>query len=1251
MGFPFFSPLEIGMIGANTFALLSLLLVILSLSYAVTTDPLACILHTFSYTFPEIDIDLDGKTLTITDLTCSGFDLATLPSTFKPPTTLEIGATGLKTTCSGNYNYGILHQTVTIALDVDVDLDVYVKKENDFPVYTNFSSCAVSRFEIDLDFSSSILDAFAPLISSFIQKKIYESICVTMNNAYSTKVTEALLTKIDPKIVNITASEPSPYPEYESSHYVDWNNSTYSELRDFISTLRVSTDLPTLLKCMATAEDNQPSKLATTLLTDGLGVQQGEDGAYTGIFFDEPIYILPGLGVEILSTKFHGLDTLKDLEILEPMEGEKVVLRTALAFETLEADIRMRITVNGSMISPDCMVYQEEIMFTFGVQDSSFVADLVLAVDGHLLRSFHMDQLSSLSCWLSTVAELSLPNVALKLDLTDISIKQIRGDSQQLEKDATALLDNIFQFLFAPEAFKTLTEEIVMGVLQGPLRTEVNKQLANKIAAAQAANPCLTHYPYDDVHEYLEWPKNDVIAGIDKLINEKVGYEGVNNLMTCATNGTGAISIDSKFFHISLTGLNSFFGLELFTPVYGDDSKKYNLQNYLAAGYCPSGSEGTPYCKPIGLYLEVNPTSLIHGQAYSASDTGNMKLAITLENFVAFLDNVIQMDKDVLKELQFNQMGTTGCLASSLAALVFDELVLNVTKADLIYHDDEMDQEITGGIQRILGFFMQPQFLNNKNIGINASLTDASPTCKNNGVNPNVHDGTTDDGSSDNGIDWKWQLTILVVGCTASLAGLLMAYHYWGKAGSMGCLGVVNDDGTEDNRPAWERYAWGEALLFHHQVPAWVRYSIPIAVLGTMGMFLSSNLCPDAVSVIVTIITPTQTIDVGSIFEFGLASTVHDMWQAGVYPLSILIAFFSGAWPYVKLAAMFMVWVLPPVVLSVKRRESILILLDMLGKWSLIDFFVMVLMLCAFFFELIVVPQLEVKVTVLPKWGFYSFLLATMISLGLGHTILACHRLVVEPKVPAIPVDIDPVESLSSVTYEVDVDEEDSTYNSESMPLTGADQEVLSAIPGSSLSRKRVMFVTITTWGKVAVLTCIALTSLTILLGTILYTMGFEFKGLTGLFLKDDAFVDYSFVSVGSVLPEHSGHPSDFSIRWLQASYFLFGVAMPLAFMVCLFVLWLVPLTLDRQRQCFVLAEVLNAWSTLDVFCVSIAAALLEIQQFAAFIVGDSCDKINKILEQFLDEQLDGDDKCFDVVAYVKTVRIFLFAFSCSELT
>lgn len=56
--------------------------------------------------------------------------------------------------------------------------------------------------------------------------------------------------------------------------------------------------------------------------------------------------------------------------------------------------------------------------------------------------------------------------------------------------------------------------------------------------------------------------------------------------------------------------------------------------------------------------------------------------------------------------------------------------------------------------------------------------------------------------------------------------------------------------------------------------------------------------------------------------------------------------------------------------------------MDMMGKWSLIDFFVMTMFMCAFYFELALVPQLVIYVNVVPHWGFYGFLLATMMSLG-----------------------------------------------------------------------------------------------------------------------------------------------------------------------------------------------------------------------------------------------------------------------------
>jgi hypothetical protein len=54
------------------------------------------------------------------------------------------------------------------------------------------------------------------------------------------------------------------------------------------------------------------------------------------------------------------------------------------------------------------------------------------------------------------------------------------------------------------------------------------------------------------------------------------------------------------------------------------------------------------------------------------------------------------------------------------------------------------------------------------------------------------------------------------------------------------------------------------------------------------------------------------------------------------------------------------------------------------------------------------------------------------------------------------------------------------------------------------------------------------------------------------LMIQDDAVVDYSYVTVGTSTPGHSGHPNDFSVRWMQCCFFLFGQAMPLGLMVVL---------------------------------------------------------------------------------------------------
>ena len=83
-----------------------------------------------------------------------------------------------------------------------------------------------------------------------------------------------------------------------------------------------------------------------------------------------------------------------------------------------------------------------------------------------------------------------------------------------------------------------------------------------------------------------------------------------------------------------------------------------------------------------------------------------------------------------------------------------------------------------------------------------------------------------------------------------------------------------------------------------------------------------------------------------------------------------------------------------------KTRGILLQCLDILGKWSLIDLIVLVMMMVAFRFH-IVSPDdleflppgiLEADIIVTAGWGIFAFIIATVISLILSHVMIAFHR-------------------------------------------------------------------------------------------------------------------------------------------------------------------------------------------------------------------------------------------------------------------
>uniref|UniRef100_A0A7S1FV37 Uncharacterized protein n=1 Tax=Corethron hystrix TaxID=216773 RepID=A0A7S1FV37_9STRA len=134
------------------------------------------------------------------------------------------------------------------------------------------------------------------------------------------------------------------------------------------------------------------------------------------------------------------------------------------------------------------------------------------------------------------------------------------------------------------------------------------------------------------------------------------------------------------------------------------------------------------------------------------------------------------------------------------------------------------------------------------------------------------------------------------------------------------------------------------SLIFHPTVSLFSGILLCTTILGAVMLFIVSNTAIGG-SVQARIeggfpgadtFMHTLTFD-----NFSLITTVRDMWNAGMYPLSILILLLSGVWPYVKLLLIFYTCLAPLEICSKERRESILIWLDILGKYSLLDAYIL----------------------------------------------------------------------------------------------------------------------------------------------------------------------------------------------------------------------------------------------------------------------------------------------------------------------
>ena len=139
-----------------------------------------------------------------------------------------------------------------------------------------------------------------------------------------------------------------------------------------------------------------------------------------------------------------------------------------------------------------------------------------------------------------------------------------------------------------------------------------------------------------------------------------------------------------------------------------------------------------------------------------------------------------------------------------------------------------------------------------------------------------------------------------------------------------------------------------------------------------MGLFLvlGSNL--------VALVMPFLDIDVilKGRMQYKLPESVWLMWTKGLYWVAILIVVFSIIFPLAKTIALIITWFLK---LRVDRRKRFIQVLELLGKWSMLDIFVVIL--------LMVLSNSQVFLSTIPRVGLVFFIFAIIGNMVMSRIV------------------------------------------------------------------------------------------------------------------------------------------------------------------------------------------------------------------------------------------------------------------------
>eukprot|EP00943_MAST-04B_sp_MAST-4B-sp1_P007716 g7716.t1 len=515
--------------------------------------------------------------------------------------------------------------------------------------------------------------------------------------------------------------------------------------------------------------------------------------------------------------------------------------------------------------------------------------------------------------------------------------------------------------------------------------------------------------------------KSEVDTGSNMLGNLKVfaGNIGVQGLTSM--HNVELLTANSQHY-----GTN-FAGVDAWLPV------DHNLSKYLLSTAISIGTDENPLQGSVDIYIGVPDGGAANDHKTFLND---FTLTVGVSELEMLVQMLVKIDMGHIEHLQLRHITHLDCWVTTVGQLMFHQVQAKVVGSlfagikcrtctspgfrDLqkTLSTEEASKDLTELVNQILDFVSNLVESKTVQDEINTWISDSKQRCTiaAGGYAPDgafqdidklkvdttdIPHGTVRVDRQDAALDY----TMFAL-AGAAIGGLIMLSRFYKKEKKWQRdlialekeLKRKNAGKNKGFKEATPLISATSSLFYSPHVPCLIRIGVPLVLVANAGFFLSGHLSLGAL-VRLYLNIAGEDITIPSVFTFSMAQSTIDMWTAGGKILAVILVIFSGMWPYTKVCISIFLWMAPPTWYAPSSRGSAFMWLDALGKWSIIDIFVLVLSMVGFhlLIESPVVSFLPpnfwtVEVSVVPVWGLFANLIAQIQSQIISHICIYYHR-------------------------------------------------------------------------------------------------------------------------------------------------------------------------------------------------------------------------------------------------------------------